>query len=115
MKISYILTLVFSVFLLNGCVSYSQRLALGERDFYHQNYRDAFVRLKPLAEAGEVEAQYAVGYMYFYGQGTYEDEREAFKWIGAAAKAGHPDAKKALALMQRQRQKRLSAPIRHTG
>jgi len=64
----------------------------GIRSFRVQDYRHAFIRLKPEAEKGQRDAQYAIGYMYYYGQGVVENRKKACIWISRAAKAGHPDA-----------------------
>ena len=44
------------------------------------------------AEAGDAEAQYALGVAYCRGQGVAHDFREAVKWYQKAAEQGHPDA-----------------------
>lgn len=87
---------------LAGCGFTQMRLVKGEESFRTQNYRDAFIRLKPLAERGIADAQYAVGYMYFYGRGTVEDREEALQWIHKAAKQGQPDAIAALKIVLKQ-------------
>lgn len=74
-----------------GCLR-PDNLSEGIRNFRIQNYRDAFVRLKFEARKGIPEAQYAVGYMYYYGQGVNENRKKAIYWISRAAKAGHPEA-----------------------
>ncbi|MGQ3891324.1 tetratricopeptide repeat protein [Legionella sp. CNM-4043-24] len=61
-------------------------------NFRAQNYRTAFILLKPEAERGQPDAQYAVGYMYYYGQGVVENRRQAWIWINKAAMAGQPEA-----------------------
>ena len=83
-----------------GCVNYP--------NFYedityfkaHQ-YREAFIRLKPVAEKGVPDAQYAVGYMYYYGEGVVEDRTQAWYWITRAAHAGQPDALEAAAILSK--------------
>lgn len=74
----------------------ADNLSEGIRDFRVQNYRDAFVRLKYEAKKGVSEAQYAVGYMYYYGQGVNENRKKAIYWINQAARARHPEALAAL-------------------
>lgn len=80
---------------LSACLS-SVNLAEGITSFKQQNYRQAFIRLMPEAKKGNPEAQYAVGYMYYYGQGVTEDREKALKWIRLAALANQPDAITAL-------------------
>ena len=86
--------------LLTGCMKSSFNLNEGIRSFQVQNYRQAFIHLKPEAERGQPDAQYAVGYMYYYGQGVTEDRRKAWYWITAAAKSGQPDAKRAIKVLR---------------
>ncbi len=82
-----------------GCVA--KNLNEGSRSFRMQNYRDAFIRLKPEAKRGQPDAQYAVGYMYYYGQGVVEDRKKAWYWISKAARSGQPDAVAALDILEK--------------
>ncbi|MGE3920079.1 MAG: tetratricopeptide repeat protein [Gammaproteobacteria bacterium] len=77
----------------NASASFQQ----GKMAFQQQNYRKAFVTLKPLAQAGNADAQYAVGYMYYYGKGVVEDRAAAKYWIGKAADQGNVAARNQLA------------------
>jgi hypothetical protein len=95
-RLVILLALVLSMV---GCIS---RLNLQEGiiSFRAQDYRQAFIRLKPEAEKGQPDAQYAVGYMYYYGQGVVEDREQAWKWINRAAHAGQPEAIAALKIIK---------------
>ncbi|MDP3561296.1 MAG: sel1 repeat family protein [Legionellaceae bacterium] len=95
------LKLICIVLTLSGCVTGAINLNEGIHSFQVQDYRQAFIRLKPEAEKGQPDAQYAVGYMYYYGQGVVEDRRKAWYWITAAAKAGQPDAKLAVKVLRK--------------
>jgi TPR repeat protein len=86
---------------LSACLS-SLNLAEGIASFKKQNYRQAFIRLLPEANKGNPEAQYAIGYMYYYGQGVTEDREQALKWIRLAALANQPDAIVALNAIKKQ-------------
>lgn len=77
---------------LAACSMNSLNLREGIHSFKQQNYRSAFVRLMPEAEKGNCDAQYAVGYMYYYGEGVVEDKKKAAKWINRAAVSGQKDA-----------------------
>lgn len=85
--------------ILSGCVANHVNLHEGIRSFQLQNYRDAFIRLKPEADKGQADAQYAIGYMYYYGQGIVEDRKKAWYWITCAAKAGQVDAQAAVKIL----------------
>ena len=89
--------------LLTGCVANGINLREGIRDFQVQNYRQSFIRLIPEAQKGQPDAQYAVGYMYYYGQGVVEDRKQAWYWITRAAKAGQTDAQSAVKILGRKR------------
>ena len=84
--------------IITGCAS-NLNLQEGIQNFQMQNYRAAFIHLKPEAEKGNPDAQYAVGYMYYYGQGVTEDKKQALFWISAAAKAGQPSAIAAMQML----------------
>lgn len=53
----------------------------------------ALARLKPMAEAGNIEAWYWLGRLYFYDvPGVPRDYPLAARWFEKAARAGHADA-----------------------
>lgn len=81
---------------LAGCLSPGGQFQTGRDSFIEGDYHQAFRRLEPLAQQGNSEAQYAIGYMYFYGLGTIQDQQLATQWIQAAARQGQPQAKQAL-------------------
>jgi len=82
--------------LISACVNSFEQ---GISAFKLQDYRAAFIRLKPSAEKGQRDAQYAIGYMYYYGQGVVEDRKKAWYWIKAAARQGQPEALIALQIL----------------
>ncbi|KTC97500.1 Sel-1 protein [Legionella geestiana] len=84
---------------LGGCAIRGLGYAEGIASFQRQDYRQAFIRLKPEAKRGQPDAQYAVGYMYYYGQGVVENREKAKYWIIEAASHGQPDAIRAAKLM----------------
>lgn len=81
-----------------ACVNHLN-LNEGITSFREQNYRQAFIRLMPEAKKGIPDAQYAIGYMYYYGQGVVEDRKKAWFWITRAAEAGQPDALEAMQVL----------------
>jgi TPR repeat protein len=95
----------------SGCMNHLN-LKEGIESFRSQDYRRAFIRLKPEAERGQRDAQYAVGYMYYYGQGVVEDRAKAYNWIKLAAISGQPDAIKALNLLKKSTKKQHQRPSR---
>lgn len=57
-------------------------------------------QLQQAAEAGDPDAQYALGYMYYYGKNVPQDSQQAKNWIKRAAVQGQDQANKALSMMQ---------------
>lgn len=63
-------------------------------------YTLSYDQIKMAAESGDADAQYALGYMLYYGKaGATKDTNLAKMWIGKAASQKQPQAVKALALM----------------
>lgn len=91
-RIAKLLIVLMFIPLVTSCLTRSLNLREGIINFKAQNYRTAFIRLKPEAAKGNPDAQYAVGYMYYYGQGVVEDRKKAWFWINMAARVGQPDA-----------------------
>jgi len=70
----------------------------GHAAFQKRDFDEAFEILLPLAEKGDAEAQFKVGFMYVHGRGVDRDFDEAIKWMTAAAEQGYPEAQYNLAL-----------------
>lgn len=66
-----------------------------------EDYTVAAGLMRALAEGGHLQAQYVLGYMYYYGQGMPRNEREAIRWIATAAARGYPKAREALRELER--------------
>jgi TPR repeat protein len=56
------------------------------------DYVVAYCFWRPLAEKGDAEAQYALGWMYHNGYGLVTDDRAAKGWWEKAVAQGHTDA-----------------------
>lgn len=76
--------------ILCGCTS--STLKAGRQDFNAQNYTAAVQKMRPLAEKGNADAQYALGYMMYYGKGTAVNRKDGVMWIQKAAAQGLPEA-----------------------
>lgn len=81
---------------LTGCMSGQYFVDKGKRSYYAKRYRQAFINLKEGAEKNNPDAQYALGYMYYYGEGVTENKQKAFYWFNRAALNGHKKAIEAL-------------------
>ncbi|MCH7692462.1 MAG: sel1 repeat family protein [Proteobacteria bacterium] len=74
----------------------------GVEAFYRGDYATALRELRPLAEQGNANAQFFLGFMYDKGQGVPQDYAEAVKWYRKAAEQGHADAQFFLGYMYAQ-------------
>ncbi len=95
------LLIIFCAFILTACAG--QILKQSGQDYNKGDYPAALEKLMPLAENGDAKAQYAVGYMYYYGQGVPMNKGLGEIWIDRAADQGLPAAMKAQDVIQRQK------------
>jgi tetratricopeptide (TPR) repeat protein len=63
------------------------------------DYATALALLRPIAERGRPDAEFAIAVMYGTGQGLARDDAEAAKWMRRAADKGHAEAQAILAHM----------------
>jgi len=93
--------------LLVGCASTNTAklptptLSQAESDYQKGNYQQALTSLTLLAINGNADAQYALGYMYYYGQGTRQNLDLARGWFREAALSGLDKAQQALNMLDR--------------
>ena len=59
---------------------------------------------KPLADKGDTEAQYHLGYMYQTGTGVHADKTKALYWYHMAASNGHGKAMVLAKVLEREAQ-----------
>ena len=71
----------------------------GVTAYHHGQYETAMRVLAPLAEHGNVIAQYDVATMYYHGNGAGQDYAAAARWFLAAAESGHGAAQAELGRM----------------
>lgn len=76
--------------------SYMQEAARLFKDGY---YKKAKLMLYPLACDGLAQAEYALGYMYYYGYGVTQDTDVGYFWIKRAAAQNYPPAVKAASMI----------------
>lgn len=63
------------------------------------NFAEAYYLWRPLAEGGDADAQYGIGWMYHNGYGLAIDDEEAIAWWELASHQGHVDATFALGML----------------
>jgi TPR repeat protein len=56
------------------------------------DYQTALKEFKPLAEQGDIKAQFSLGVMYAHGKGVAQDYQQAIYWYQKAADQGHANA-----------------------
>ena len=88
-----------ALILLSSCATTAPSLNQAKTNFGQHNYGAAFKQTSELAKQGNAEAQYALGYLYYYGLGTFQDQDLARKWISAAAKQGYQPAEQAFTML----------------
>ncbi len=66
-----------------------------QNNTFLKKYHCSLLTIEKRASAGDADAQYALGYMYFYGVGTVRDSETAMLWINRAAAQGQPLAERA--------------------
>jgi TPR repeat protein len=94
---------------LGACATYAppnyqdSEFLRAKADFNAHNYKKAYIERQGPASNGNPEAQYALGYMYYYGKGVVENHGRAIDWFTKAAAQGQPDAQKALDLIHKKK------------
>jgi len=95
MRITFLFALICCPLFIQSCATQTS-LNTAQEQFQHGNYYQAFDDLHHYAERGDKDAQYAVGYMYYYGLGTAKDQNTARYWIRKAAEQNQTAAKHAM-------------------
>jgi hypothetical protein len=67
--------------------------------FVHGDYLVAYTKLEHRARLGDTSAQYAVGYMNYYGLGVAEDRDLALNWFKLSARYGYQPSRQALRIL----------------
>lgn len=80
---------------LSGMAGFEEGVAAYNRG----DYAAAIAEFEPLAEQGNVDAQYVMGTLYHYGYGKPHDEKQAAVWFRRAADQGNAAAQYYLGLI----------------
>jgi TPR repeat protein len=96
-----LICLILIAFLMTSCANSNFLLDRGKKSYNEERYRQAFIRLEPVAKAGNPDAQYAVGFMYFNGQGVTEDKKVGIEWMKKAASQNNLKAIQALSIIRK--------------
>ncbi len=79
----------------------SPSLHHAKKELSHHSYKQALRDYTLLALSGSAEAQYQLGYMYMYGQGTKKNRSLSRGYFQMAATQGYKKAAQALQLVDR--------------
>lgn len=111
-----ILIILFSSLLL-ACASarMAEEVQSGKVAFDSGNFKQAFIQLLPLAVKCSPEAQYAVGYMYYYGLGVEAHKESGLFWINQAAKQMYRPAIRALQIIDKDKAESHAPPRRKSN
>ncbi len=66
--------------------------AEGATAYNSKNYAVALREIRPLAQAGNADAEHLLGLMYYMGRGVPQDYKQALEWHRKAALKGKADA-----------------------
>jgi len=66
--------------------------AEGATAYNNKNYAVALREIRPLAQAGNADAEHLLGLMYYMGRGVPQDYKTALEWHRKAALQGKADA-----------------------
>jgi cell division septation protein DedD len=78
---------------------HGQSVRAGIDEWQRGNYADAVSIWRPLAEAGDPNAEFNLGQAYRLGRGLQTNAAESQKWFERAATQGHVDAETTLGLL----------------
>ncbi len=78
----------------------SMEFTRAEIAFSEGDYHTAVELLLPLAQKGDPDAQYALGYALYEGLGVPKDRMQAYFWIQESAQQGNSSALMALELFE---------------
>ncbi len=86
------------------------------KNAFLKRYHCSLEKVEEASEKNNADAQYALGYMYYYGVGTVQDKQTGELWIRRAAAQGQLIAQQALGiLLQHEYPKKGSFKMMNTG
>ena len=90
---------IIIIFTLASCASTANEdktpLGAAKMSYEQAHYEDAFAKIQGPAKAGNADAEYVLGYMYYYGKGTVINQDLGKQWILKSAQVGNKKAQQA--------------------
>lgn len=83
----------------SSAISSNEQHQRAQRAMQGGDYAIAYCIWHPMAQQGDVEAQFNLGWMYHNGYGLAIDNRETLEWWRQAAQQGHANAAFALGML----------------
>lgn len=71
----------------------------GIEAFKKEDYKTAYEKLYPIAMKGDSDAEYAIGYMLYYGKIGRVDQTQGIQWIEKSALQNNVLAQQALGII----------------
>jgi TPR repeat protein len=99
MRWSWIFVAVLLVAGPAGAQSLEERMKSAAGAYERKDFATAIAVWRPLAEAGNAEAETLLGAMYWSGEGVTRDHKEAAKWYLRAAGKGYARAQNDIGFM----------------
>ncbi|MBX9704886.1 MAG: sel1 repeat family protein [Gammaproteobacteria bacterium] len=100
---------------ITSCATTQNPIQVGKQAFTSGDYTTAYQQLYPEAVKGDPNAEYAVGYMLYYGKGVAKDQSAGANWIREAAVHGQAQAEAALKLLTEQAMLDMSSNVPPTN
>lgn len=91
--------LMFGLLMVAAGAAMADDLGDADQALRAKDYGRAFPLYARLADAGNTEAQFRLGEMYWYGDGTAVDLAKSRTWLQKAAAKGHAGARESLELL----------------
>ena len=85
-------SILFTICFGLAALAHAGALEDGHDAYDAKHYQQAYALWKPLAEAGNADAQYNLGLLYMNGLGVEKNERLALMWFTRAGQQGLADA-----------------------
>jgi TPR repeat protein len=98
MRLIYPVAALVGVLVLSACSHTGSSHSKGQPTA-GKSYSLTYEQVREAAQDGDADAQYALGYMYYYGQNVTRNANQARFWIGRAAAQNHQQAIRALKMM----------------
>ncbi|MEH6629224.1 MAG: SEL1-like repeat protein [Halopseudomonas aestusnigri] len=86
---------IISCSMVLGSLAYSASFDEAMEAFENRDYASAYRDFTTIAQGGDRDAQFMLGYVYSKGYGTPQDYVEAHKWFNLAASQGDREARRA--------------------